>query len=126
MRGKGRVTIQFGCCYNYAVDREGRQPGTPPLYAPTRPHRKRMKAFWQGSPPMTPEQSATGGKQISHSVPAALPRAVKQEPITSHESPGRRTRAGYLEVVATCMARWRSRRKSAASKSLLRELEQEV
>ena len=27
MRGKGRVTIQFGCCYNYAVDREGRQPG---------------------------------------------------------------------------------------------------
>ncbi len=30
MRGKGRVTIQFGCCYNYAVDREGRQPGDPP------------------------------------------------------------------------------------------------
>ena len=31
MRGKGRVTIQFGCCYNYAVDREGRQPGEIPL-----------------------------------------------------------------------------------------------
>jgi alkylated DNA repair protein alkB family protein 5 len=27
MRGKGRVTIQFGCCYNYAVDRQGRPPG---------------------------------------------------------------------------------------------------
>ncbi|KAJ0968717.1 hypothetical protein J5N97_021594 [Dioscorea zingiberensis] len=27
MRGKGRVTIQFGCCYNYAVDREGNPPG---------------------------------------------------------------------------------------------------
>ncbi|KAL5985947.1 hypothetical protein ACLOJK_027937 [Asimina triloba] len=27
MRGKGRVTIQFGCCYNYAVDKYGNQPG---------------------------------------------------------------------------------------------------
>lgn len=27
MRGKGRVTVQFGCCYNYAVDREGRPAG---------------------------------------------------------------------------------------------------
>lgn len=27
MRGKGRVTIQFGCCYNYAVDRDGNPPG---------------------------------------------------------------------------------------------------
>lgn len=27
MRGKGRVTIQFGCCYNYAVDKMGRPPG---------------------------------------------------------------------------------------------------
>ncbi|KAF9597875.1 hypothetical protein IFM89_021960 [Coptis chinensis] len=27
MRGKGRVTIQFGCCYNYAVDKKGRPPG---------------------------------------------------------------------------------------------------
>lgn len=27
MRGKGRVTIQFGCCYNYAVDRDGKLPG---------------------------------------------------------------------------------------------------
>lgn len=27
MRGNGRVTIQFGCCYNYAVDFEGRSPG---------------------------------------------------------------------------------------------------
>ncbi|XP_039137465.1 RNA demethylase ALKBH9B-like [Dioscorea cayenensis subsp. rotundata] len=27
MRGKGRVTIQFGCCYNYAMDREGNPPG---------------------------------------------------------------------------------------------------
>ncbi|KAB1207059.1 RNA demethylase ALKBH5 [Morella rubra] len=27
MRGKGRVTIQFGCCYNYAVDRNGNRPG---------------------------------------------------------------------------------------------------
>ncbi|CAK0786469.1 hypothetical protein CVIRNUC_009682 [Coccomyxa viridis] len=30
MRGKGRVTIQFGCCYNYAVDKEGRPPGIIP------------------------------------------------------------------------------------------------
>ncbi|CAN4108096.1 unnamed protein product [Withania somnifera] len=27
MRGKGRVTIQFGCCYNYAVDNDGNPPG---------------------------------------------------------------------------------------------------
>lgn len=27
MRGKGRVTIQFGCCYNYATDRAGNPPG---------------------------------------------------------------------------------------------------
>ncbi|OVA04901.1 Oxoglutarate/iron-dependent dioxygenase [Macleaya cordata] len=27
MRGKGRVTIQFGCCYNYAQDRNGNPPG---------------------------------------------------------------------------------------------------
>ncbi|KAH7519932.1 hypothetical protein FEM48_Zijuj08G0089800 [Ziziphus jujuba var. spinosa] len=27
MRGKGRVTIQFGCCYNYAVDKNGNSPG---------------------------------------------------------------------------------------------------
>ncbi|XP_030513590.1 RNA demethylase ALKBH9B isoform X2 [Rhodamnia argentea] len=27
MRGKGRVTIQFGCCYNYAMDRNGNPPG---------------------------------------------------------------------------------------------------
>ena len=26
-RGKGRITCQFGCCYNYAVDGEGRKPG---------------------------------------------------------------------------------------------------
>ncbi|XP_072995416.1 RNA demethylase ALKBH9B [Typha latifolia] len=27
MRGKGRVTIQFGCCYNYAMDKDGNPPG---------------------------------------------------------------------------------------------------
>ncbi|KAK3128939.1 hypothetical protein QOZ80_6BG0468530 [Eleusine coracana subsp. coracana] len=27
MRGKGRATIQFGCCYNYATDRHGNPPG---------------------------------------------------------------------------------------------------
>ncbi|XP_050228805.1 RNA demethylase ALKBH9B [Mercurialis annua] len=27
MRGKGRVTIQFGCCYNYATDKIGNPPG---------------------------------------------------------------------------------------------------
>ncbi|KAK2966651.1 hypothetical protein RJ640_002349 [Escallonia rubra] len=27
MRGKGRVTIQFGCCYNYAKDKYGNDPG---------------------------------------------------------------------------------------------------
>ncbi|OMO75349.1 Oxoglutarate/iron-dependent dioxygenase [Corchorus capsularis] len=26
MRGKGRVTIQFGCCYNYAEDQKGNPP----------------------------------------------------------------------------------------------------
>lgn len=29
-RGKGRKTIQFGCCYNYATDRQGREKGAPP------------------------------------------------------------------------------------------------
>ncbi|KAJ6840479.1 RNA demethylase ALKBH5 [Iris pallida] len=27
IRGKGRVTIQFGCCYNYALDEDGNPPG---------------------------------------------------------------------------------------------------
>ena len=27
MKGKGRITVQFGCCYNYAEDRQGRPPG---------------------------------------------------------------------------------------------------
>ncbi|KAL9260953.1 RNA demethylase ALKBH9B-like protein [Drosera capensis] len=27
MRGKGRQTIQFGCCYNYATDKDGNPPG---------------------------------------------------------------------------------------------------
>ncbi|XP_059654779.1 RNA demethylase ALKBH9B-like [Cornus florida] len=27
IRGNGRVTIQFGCCYNYAVDKNGNPPG---------------------------------------------------------------------------------------------------
>ncbi|XWS42162.1 hypothetical protein CRYUN_Cryun17cG0144400 [Craigia yunnanensis] len=27
MRGKGLVTIQFGCCYNYAMDKNGNPPG---------------------------------------------------------------------------------------------------
>ncbi|KAK8710449.1 hypothetical protein V6N13_145772 [Hibiscus sabdariffa] len=30
MRGKGRVTIQFGCCYNYAMDKNGNPPGILP------------------------------------------------------------------------------------------------
>jgi alkylated DNA repair protein alkB family protein 5 len=41
MRGKGRVTVQLGCCYNYARDAKGNPPGIipseavcgmPPLY----------------------------------------------------------------------------------------------
>ncbi|CAK9320735.1 unnamed protein product [Citrullus colocynthis] len=27
MKGKGRVTMQFGCCYNYAPDKNGNPPG---------------------------------------------------------------------------------------------------
>ena len=27
MKGKGRITVQFGCCYNYAIDAQGRRPG---------------------------------------------------------------------------------------------------
>ncbi|KAF5178699.1 Rna demethylase alkbh9b, partial [Thalictrum thalictroides] len=27
MRGKGRITIQFGCCYNYVMDKNGIPPG---------------------------------------------------------------------------------------------------
>ncbi|CAA0811091.1 2-oxoglutarate (2OG) and Fe(II)-dependent oxygenase superfamily protein [Striga hermonthica] len=27
MRGKGRITLQFGCCYNYATDKNGNPPG---------------------------------------------------------------------------------------------------
>ena len=27
MPGKGRITCQFGCCYNYAVDAQGRPKG---------------------------------------------------------------------------------------------------
>lgn len=24
------MTVQFGCCYNYALDQQGRPPGAPP------------------------------------------------------------------------------------------------
>ena len=34
-RGKGRITCQFGCCYNYAIDSEGRKPGESPPSALT-------------------------------------------------------------------------------------------
>ncbi|KAL8472419.1 hypothetical protein ACS0TY_029576 [Phlomoides rotata] len=27
MKGKGRITLQFGCCYNYARDKNGNPPG---------------------------------------------------------------------------------------------------
>jgi mRNA N6-methyladenine demethylase len=27
MPGKGRITCQFGCCYNYATDAQGRPKG---------------------------------------------------------------------------------------------------
>ena len=30
MRGKGRITVQLGCCYNYAADRQGNPPGIMP------------------------------------------------------------------------------------------------
>ena len=30
MRGKGRVTVQMGCCYNYARDKQGNPPGILP------------------------------------------------------------------------------------------------
>ncbi|XP_075655740.1 RNA demethylase ALKBH9B [Castanea sativa] len=30
MKGKGRVTLQFGCCYNYAIDKNGNPPGILP------------------------------------------------------------------------------------------------
>ena len=26
-RGNGRITVQMGCCYNYATDKDGRPPG---------------------------------------------------------------------------------------------------
>ena len=29
-KGNGRVTIQFGCCYNYATDGQGNPPGILP------------------------------------------------------------------------------------------------
>ncbi|KAL3515622.1 hypothetical protein ACH5RR_022524 [Cinchona calisaya] len=56
MRGKGRVTIQFGCCYNYAMDKNGNPPGIvrdekvdplPPLF------KKMIKRMvrWQVLPP---------------------------------------------------------------------------
>ena len=30
MRGKGRITVQLGCCYNYATDKNGNPPGILP------------------------------------------------------------------------------------------------
>ena len=30
MKGKGRVTVQLGCCYNYARDSKGNLPGILP------------------------------------------------------------------------------------------------
>ncbi len=43
--GKGRVTMQFGCCYNYAADAQGRPPGKPP-----RGGRKEMGQAWLAPP----------------------------------------------------------------------------
>ncbi|KAH9298274.1 hypothetical protein KI387_029956, partial [Taxus chinensis] len=56
MKGKGRVTIQFGCCYNYARDRVGNPPGIvreeevdpiPPLFKTA----IRRLVRWQVLPP---------------------------------------------------------------------------
>ncbi|KAE8810444.1 RNA demethylase ALKBH5-like [Hordeum vulgare] len=56
MRGKGRATIQFGCCYNYAADRDGNPPGIvrdesvdplPPLLAAM----ARRLVLWRVLPP---------------------------------------------------------------------------
>lgn len=43
MKGKGRVTIQYGCCYNYIADRDGTPPGISPrdLVEPIPPLLKR-------------------------------------------------------------------------------------
>lgn len=56
MRGKGRVTIQFGCCYNYAMDKDGNPPGiirdeeVDPLPTVFKQMIKRM-VRWQVLPP---------------------------------------------------------------------------
>lgn len=56
MRGKGRVTIQFGCCYNYGVDKNGNPPGiirdeeVDPIPPPLKMMVKRMVA-WRVLPP---------------------------------------------------------------------------
>ena len=60
MRGKGRVTIQFGCCYNYAVDREGRQPGETFLSGSHKiPHVLCRRLSDSVDPPVRPEQCTT-------------------------------------------------------------------
>ena len=43
-RGKGRVTVQFGCCYNYAKDNQGRLPGK--LGTPLELWRRLMWMVW--------------------------------------------------------------------------------
>ncbi|XP_066349960.1 RNA demethylase ALKBH9B-like [Miscanthus floridulus] len=51
MRGKGRATIQFGCCYNYATDRDGNPPGiirgeeADPLPAPLKSMVRRLVSW---------------------------------------------------------------------------------
>lgn len=56
MKGKGRVTIQLGCCYNYAIDKHGNPPGiirdeqVDPLTPLLKSMIKRMVS-WQVLPP---------------------------------------------------------------------------
>lgn len=56
MRGKGRATIQFGCCYNYATDRDGNPPGiirreeADPLPPPLKSMVRRLVS-WRVLPP---------------------------------------------------------------------------
>eukprot|EP00897_Mesotaenium_endlicherianum_P006431 jgi/Mesen1/5816/ME000296S05108 len=87
MRGKGRVTIQYGCCYNYAVDRAGNPPGIaraedveplPPLLNTT----IRRLVRWRVLPPsQVPDSSVlvlqgNGADVAKHSIPAVPSRRI--------------------------------------------------
>ncbi|KAL6994977.1 mRNA N(6)-methyladenine demethylase [Sarracenia purpurea var. burkii] len=88
MRGKGRVTMQFGCCYNYAVDKNGNPPGIVrdeevdplPLLFKQMINRMRWRVFGPVSIPLPVGSvlilSGNGADIVKHCVPGVPAKRI--------------------------------------------------